>query len=106
MGLAVTEYGGMLLPVEVVTMVGKGDLLITGQLGDVMRESAVASFTYVRSRAKSWGLTRIFKKPPTCTFISLKMPFPRMAPRRVLPLRQHHFGDYQETCTRECRYDR
>src|SRR5213080_2041368 len=51
MGLAVTENGGILLPVEVVTLVGKGDLLITGQLGDVMRESAVASLTYVRSRA-------------------------------------------------------
>lgn len=51
MGLAVTEYGGILLPVEVVTLVGKGDLLITGQLGDVMRESAIASLTYVRSRA-------------------------------------------------------
>ena len=51
MGLAVTENGGILLPVEVVTLVGKGDLLITGQLGDVMRESAVAALTYVRSRA-------------------------------------------------------
>src|SRR5258708_14028479 len=37
MGLAVTENGGILLPVEVATMVGKGDLLVTGQLGDVMR---------------------------------------------------------------------
>ncbi|HEX6554106.1 MAG TPA: endopeptidase La [Ktedonobacteraceae bacterium] len=51
MGLAVTENGGILLPVEVVTLVGKGDLLITGQLGDVMRESAIAALTYVRSRA-------------------------------------------------------
>lgn len=51
MGLAVTENGGILLPVEVVTMVGKGDLLVTGQLGDVMRESAVAALSYIRSRA-------------------------------------------------------
>jgi ATP-dependent Lon protease len=50
-GLAVTENGGMLLPVEVVTMVGKGDLQITGQLGDVMRESAVAALSYIRTRA-------------------------------------------------------
>ena len=42
MGLAVTENGGILLPVEVATMVGKGDLMVTGQLGDVMRESALA----------------------------------------------------------------
>ena len=51
MGLAVTENGGILLPVEVATMAGKGDLLVTGQLGDVMRESAIAALSYIRSRA-------------------------------------------------------
>ncbi len=51
MGLGVTENGGMLLSVEVVTMVGKGDLLITGQLGDVMHESARAALSYIRTRA-------------------------------------------------------
>jgi ATP-dependent Lon protease len=50
-GLAVTEMGGILLPVEVATMVGKGELLVTGQLGDVMRESAIAALSYIRSRA-------------------------------------------------------
>jgi ATP-dependent Lon protease len=39
------------LPVEVVTMSGKGDLLVTGQLGDVMRESAIAALSYIRTRA-------------------------------------------------------
>ncbi len=52
MGLAVTEMGGILLPVEVATMSGKGELLITGQLGDVMRESAYAALSYIRSRAE------------------------------------------------------
>ncbi|HLZ56563.1 MAG TPA: endopeptidase La [Ktedonosporobacter sp.] len=51
MGLAWTEMGGILLPVEVVTMVGKGDLIVTGQLGDVMRESAIAALSYIRTRA-------------------------------------------------------
>lgn len=51
MGLAWTEMGGILLPVEVVTMVGKGDLQITGQLGDVMNESARAALSYIRTRA-------------------------------------------------------
>ena len=51
-GLAVTESGGILLPVEVATMVGKGELMVTGQLGDVMRESAMAALSYIRSRAK------------------------------------------------------
>ncbi len=52
MGLAVTEMGGILLPVEVATMAGKGELLITGQLGEVMRESAYAALSYIRSRAE------------------------------------------------------
>jgi len=51
MGLAVTENGGMLLSIEVVTMVGKGELLITGQLGEVMLESARAALSYIRTRA-------------------------------------------------------
>ncbi|GCF06814.1 endopeptidase La [Dictyobacter arantiisoli] len=49
-GLAWTEMGGILLPVEVVTMSGKGELLLTGQLGDVMRESVIAALSYIRTR--------------------------------------------------------
>jgi ATP-dependent Lon protease len=62
MGLAVTENGGMLLPVEVVTMVGKGDLIVTGQLGDVMRESAVAALSYIRSRADTLQIDPSFQE--------------------------------------------
>jgi ATP-dependent Lon protease len=50
-GLAWTEHGGTLLPVEVVTMSGKGALQVTGQLGEVMQESARAALSYIRSRA-------------------------------------------------------
>ena len=56
MGLAVTEMGGILLPVEVATMSGKGELLITGQLGEIMRESAYAALSYIRSRADEFNL--------------------------------------------------
>jgi ATP-dependent Lon protease len=51
MGIAWTESGGDLLPIEVSLMEGKGGLTLTGQLGDVMQESAQAAFSYVRSRA-------------------------------------------------------
>jgi ATP-dependent Lon protease len=51
-GLAWTEHGGTLLPVEVVTMPGKGAMQVTGQLGDVMQESARAALSYIRSRAE------------------------------------------------------
>lgn len=61
MGLAVTENGGILLPVEVVTMVGKGDLQVTGQLGDVMRESAVTALSYIRTRADQLNIDPNFQ---------------------------------------------
>jgi ATP-dependent Lon protease len=50
-GLAWTEHGGTLLPVEVAIMPGKGNLMVTGQLGDIMQESARAALSYIRSRA-------------------------------------------------------
>ncbi|HEX8982125.1 MAG TPA: endopeptidase La [Ktedonobacterales bacterium] len=59
-GLAWTSNGGALLPVEVVTMPGKGGLLVTGQLGDVMQESARAALSYIRSRADELDLPEEF----------------------------------------------
>ena len=56
MGLAWTEVGGETLPVEVTVMNGRGNLTVTGQLGEVMQESAKAAMSYVRSRAKEFGL--------------------------------------------------
>ncbi|NLC55917.1 MAG: endopeptidase La [Armatimonadetes bacterium] len=51
MGLAYTEFGGDVLPVEVNLMRGKGQLALTGQLGDVMKESAQAALSWLRARA-------------------------------------------------------
>ena len=59
-GLAWTELGGELLATEVTIMPGKGQLIITGKLGDVMQESAQAAMSYVRSRAEELGLERDF----------------------------------------------
>jgi ATP-dependent Lon protease len=59
-GLAWTELGGELLGTEVTVMPGKGKLIITGRLGDVMQESAQAALSYVRSRAEELGLERDF----------------------------------------------
>jgi ATP-dependent Lon protease len=55
-GLAWTSVGGELLITEVSVMPGKGKLMITGKLGDVMQESAQAAMSYVRSRAERFGI--------------------------------------------------
>jgi ATP-dependent Lon protease len=59
-GLAWTEVGGQILNVEVTLMQGRGKLLLTGKLGDVMQESAQAAMSYVRSRASQLGLRADF----------------------------------------------
>ncbi len=59
-GLAWTETGGELLTIEVTTLPGKGELMLTGKLGDVMRESGQAALSYARSRAASLGLNKWF----------------------------------------------
>ncbi|OPZ10025.1 MAG: Lon protease [candidate division BRC1 bacterium ADurb.BinA364] len=61
-GLAWTETGGELLPVETTTMPGEGKLELTGQLGSVMQESAKAALSYIRSRAARFGLDPQFHK--------------------------------------------
>ncbi len=59
-GLAWTEVGGSILSTEVTVVDGKGKLLLTGKLGDVMQESAQAAMSYIRSRAVRLGLSREF----------------------------------------------
>ncbi len=62
-GLAWTEVGGELLSIEAITMPGKGAVILTGQLGDVMKESIQAARSFVRSRALSFGIrTKAFEK--------------------------------------------
>jgi len=63
MGVAWTEAGGDLTPVEVALMPGKGNLLLTGRLGDIMQESAQAALSYTRSRSEELGIeTDVFEK--------------------------------------------
>jgi ATP-dependent Lon protease len=61
-GLAWTQFGGELLCVETLTMPGKGNTTITGKLGDVMKESAQAAVSFVRSRAGQLGIDDDFYK--------------------------------------------
>ena len=59
-GMAWTELGGDILPTEVTILKGKGNLILTGQLGDVMKESAQAGLSYIRSRSKRFKLPKDF----------------------------------------------
>ena len=59
-GLAWTEVGGEILATEATLMEGKGQLTLTGKLGDVMQESAQAAMSYVRSRAQRFGIPKDF----------------------------------------------
>jgi ATP-dependent Lon protease len=61
-GLAVTSVGGDTMAIEVTLMPGKGGLLLTGQLGEVMQESAQAALSYARTNAKLFGLRSDFDK--------------------------------------------
>lgn len=62
-GLAYTQFGGDTLDIEVMTYPGKGGLQLTGKLGDVMKESAQAAYSYVRSHAEDYGISKeVFEK--------------------------------------------
>ena len=62
-GLAYTEFGGDILPIEVNYFAGKGGLVLTGKLGDVMKESCQIALDYVRANATKYGInSEIFEK--------------------------------------------
>jgi len=62
-GLAYTQYGGDTLPVEVTYYKGKGNLVLTGKLGEVMKESAQTAFSYIKANAEKFGIDpKIFKE--------------------------------------------
>lgn len=69
-GLAWTSVGGDTLQIEVNVMPGKGELMLTGQLGDVMKESARTGISYIRSVSKKYAISPDFLKNMTfmCIF--------------------------------------
>ena len=83
-GAAVTSVGGDLLAIEVTIMEGKGDLILTGQLGDVMQESARAAISYARARTRRLRVwRRTSSTATTSTSTSRRAPSRRTVPRRA-----------------------
>ena len=79
-GMAWTAYGGDTLPVEAVTMEGNGKLQLTGQLGDVMQESAKTAYSYVRANAKKFGIDEDFYKNKDIHIHALEGAVPKDGP--------------------------
>ena len=87
-GLAFTEVGGELLQTEVAVTPGRGKLVVTGRLGEVMQESANAAMSYVRQRAKQLGLV-----PDFYSKVDIHIHVPEGATPKDGPLGGHHAGD-------------
>ncbi len=81
-------------------MPGKGEFVLTGQLGDVMKESAQAGISYIRSVAASMELIRNFSRKMTFTYIFRKVLFQRMVRLPELPWQPPCFLHYWKAGTR------
>ena len=94
-GLAWTQVGGDTLQIEVNVMPGKGELVLTGQLGDVMKESAQAGISYIRSVADKYGIApEFFQENDIHVHI----------PEGAVPKDGHFCGYYHGNCNAFCNY--
>lgn len=95
-GLAWTSVGGDTLQIEVNMMPGKGEIELTGQMGDVMKESAVIGISYVRSVGEKIISSRKYLRKMTFIFIYRKGRFQRMVRQQALLWQLRCFQQFQE----------
>jgi ATP-dependent Lon protease len=105
-GLAWTEVGGSILTTEVQVLDGKGKLTITGQLGDVMQESAQAALSYIRGKALRSACSASSTAISTSTCMCRKAQSPKTAPPPASPWYGAGFCAGQDPSPARHRHDR
>ena len=98
-GLAYTTYGGDTLPVEVTYYKGKGNLVLTGKLGDVMKESAQTALSFIKSKLKNMKLTLTYLLKMIFIFTYQKEQFQRWSISRYYNCNRNLFGCYKQICS-------
>jgi len=83
--LAWTENGGEIMPIEVLVIAGKGNLQITGQIGDIMQESAQAALSYLKSKADDFQIPEGFLRKSISIFMFQRVPYRKMVPAPASP---------------------
>ncbi len=87
--IAWTENGGEIMPVEVLVVAGKSNLQITGQIGEIMQESAQAALSYLKSKQREFEIPEdFFEETDIHIHIPPKAPSRRMVPALELRWRQ------------------
>ena len=104
-GLAYTAVGGDTLQIEVALAPGNGKLVLTGKLGDVMKESAQAAYTYVRSNADKLGIDENFHENTIFIFMCQKGQFQRWTVRRNYDYNRISFSIDWKTSGSQSRHD-
>ncbi len=104
-GLAWTSVGGVLMPLEVLILEGKGNIETTGSLGDVMKESARLAVSYVRSIARKYNIPEDFYKTKDIHIHAPEGAVPKDGPSAGVTMVTVLVSIIRNTCKMRCSHD-